>query len=103
MGHAIERHAGRWEFQGGRVRFVDVTPDGVVKLRWVPRGQGPAANPTELRSSIEPVIYAAAPDATAVEIEGLAERSPHGFVALSGIRILRGGKSAFANDDKADV
>jgi hypothetical protein len=67
---------------GGDVDLIGVTPDGVVKLRLEGNCHGCPSSQLTLKSSIEEAIYAAAPDITALEVEGAIDRTsvPVGFV-----------------------
>ena len=77
---------------GGNVELLSVT-DGVVRLRLA--GSGCASTAATLKLAIEGAIYDAAPDMTALEVEGVVEQQqPTGFVKLQG----RNGASRPAND-----
>jgi hypothetical protein len=82
---AMDNAAAQWAKAGADVRLVSISPGGMVQLKVVQNGRGSST----LRRSIEQVIYAAAPDAAGVNIEGLPERdNKSGFVPLSALRIL---------------
>jgi Fe-S cluster biogenesis protein NfuA len=53
----------------GEVELIDVTPDGVVRLRMTGTGEGCTSSASALRPAVEAAIEAAAPEVTAVEIE----------------------------------
>ena len=77
---------------GGNVELLSVT-DGVVRLRLA--GSGCASTAATLKLAIEGAVYDAAPDMTALEVEGVVEQQqPTSFVKLQG----RNGASQPAND-----
>jgi Fe-S cluster biogenesis protein NfuA len=80
--HALESVKPRLGLHGGDVELIGVTPDGVVKLRLEGNCHGCPSSQLTLKSSIEEAIYAAAPDITALEVEGAIDRAsvPVGFV-----------------------
>jgi len=80
--HALESVKPRLGLHGGDVDLIGVTPDGVVKLRLEGNCHGCPSSRITLKSSIEEAIYAAAPDITALEVEGAIDRAavPVGFV-----------------------
>ncbi len=80
--HALESVKPRLGLHGGDVELIGVTPDGVVKLRLEGNCHGCPSSQLTLKSSIEEAIYAAAPDITALEVEGAVDRTsvPVGFV-----------------------
>ena len=80
--HALELVKPRLGLHGGDVDLIGVTPDGVVKLRLEGNCHGCPSSQLTLKSSIEEAIYAAAPDITALEVEGAIDRTsvPVGFV-----------------------
>jgi Fe-S cluster biogenesis protein NfuA len=79
---ALESVKPRLGLHGGDVDLVDVTPDGVVKLRLEGNCHGCPSSQITLKSSIEEAIYGAAPDVSALEVEGAIDRAsvPIGFV-----------------------
>ena len=81
--HALESVKPRLGLHGGDVDLIGVTPDGVVKLRLEGNCHGCPSSRITLKSSIEEAIYAAAPDITALEVEGAIDRAsvPVGFVS----------------------
>jgi Fe-S cluster biogenesis protein NfuA len=81
--NALESVKPRLGLHGGDVDLIGVTPDGVVKLRLEGNCNGCPSSQITLKSSIEEAIYAAAPDITALEVEGAIDRSsvPVGFVS----------------------
>ena len=80
--HALESVKPRLGLHGGDVDVVSVTPDGVVRLRLEGNCHGCPSSRMTLKSSIEEAIYAAAPDISALEVEGAVDRAsvPDGFV-----------------------
>jgi Fe-S cluster biogenesis protein NfuA len=79
---ALDSVKPRLGLHGGDVAFLGVTPEGVVKLRLEGNCRGCPSSRITLKSSIEEAIYAAAPDVTALEVEGAVDRAsvPVGFV-----------------------
>jgi Fe-S cluster biogenesis protein NfuA len=69
---------------GGEVELVGIT-DGVVQLRMKGSCQGCPSSSETLRNRIEEAIVAAAPDATGIAVEGVAEPTPapsSGFISV---------------------
>jgi Fe-S cluster biogenesis protein NfuA len=78
---ALESVKPRLGLHGGDVDLLGVTPDGVVKLRLEGNCHGCPSSRVTLKTSIEEAIYAAAPDITALEVEGIDRASvPSGLV-----------------------
>ncbi|HEX4652617.1 MAG TPA: NifU family protein [Candidatus Udaeobacter sp.] len=79
---ALESVKPRLALHGGDVDLLNVTPEGVVRLRLEGNCHGCPSSRATLKSSIEEAIYAAAPDVTALEVEGAVDRVsvPSGFV-----------------------
>ena len=74
---AIEEVKPRLGLHGGSVQLVEVTPDGAVRLQLEGNCEGCPSSRLTLKFSIEEAIYAAAPDITALEVNGLvAEHAP---------------------------
>lgn len=71
--NAIESVKPRLGLHGGSVDVVGVTPEGTVKLRLEGNCHGCPSSRITLKSSIEEAIYAAAPDLTALEVEGAVD------------------------------
>jgi Fe-S cluster biogenesis protein NfuA len=70
---------------GGNVELLGITSDGVVQLRLEGSCHGCPSSALTLRQTIEEQVYAAAPDVSAIEVEGLVEqpaRLPQGFIPL---------------------
>jgi Fe-S cluster biogenesis protein NfuA len=59
---------------GGNVELLDVR-DGVVRLRLVGNCDGCPSSALTMRQTVEEAILGKAPDVTAVEVEGLAEKN----------------------------
>ena len=69
---------------GGEVELVGIT-DGVVRLRMKGSCQGCPSSSETLRNRIEEAIVAAAPDATGIAVEGVAEPTAapsSGFISV---------------------
>ncbi len=70
---------------GGNVELLGVE-DGVVRLRLQGSCDGCPSSQVTLKYAIEEGIYAAAPDVTAIEVEGVVERPPslpNGIIPLT--------------------
>lgn len=70
---------------GGGVELVEVTAEGVVKLRMEGSGHGCPSSAATLKRTIEQAILETAPDAAAVEVEGVTDAQtagPNGFVPI---------------------
>lgn len=73
---------------GGNVELLEVTPEGVVRLRLEGSCKGCPSSRVTLKYAIEEAIYKAAPDVAAIEAEGAVDARPappQGFVPLSQI------------------
>ncbi|MGI9088376.1 MAG: NifU family protein [Chthoniobacterales bacterium] len=70
---ALEEVKPRLGAHGGNVELLGVTPDGVVRLRLEGNCEGCPSSRLTLKFSIEEAIYAAAPESTALELDGLVE------------------------------
>ena len=79
---ALESVKPRLGLHGGDVDLIEVTRDGMVKLRLEGNCHGCPSSRVTLKTSIQEAIYAAAPDVTALEVEGAIDRAsvPVGFV-----------------------
>jgi Fe-S cluster biogenesis protein NfuA len=71
--NALESVKPRLGLHGGSVELIGVTPDGGIKLRLEGNCHGCPSSRVTLKSSIEEAIYAAAPDVTAMEVEGAVD------------------------------
>jgi Fe-S cluster biogenesis protein NfuA len=58
---------------GGNVELLEATAEGVVRLRLEGSCHGCPSSRATLQSTIEEAIYAAAPDITALEVEGASD------------------------------
>ncbi|MDQ6623059.1 MAG: NifU family protein [Verrucomicrobiota bacterium] len=58
---------------GGSVQLIGVTPEGAVRLQLEGNCEGCPSSRLTLKFSIEEALYAAAPDITALEVNGLVE------------------------------
>ena len=71
----------------GRVELLNVSPEGQVQLRLEGSCHGCPSSRMTLQNSIEQAIYAAAPEITGIEVEGLVEEPTPGkaseFVQLN--------------------
>ena len=75
---------------GGHIELLSVSTDGTVRLRLDGSCHGCPSSRVTLQSSIEQEIYAAAPEITSIEVEGLVEEkpaAPSGFVPIGRIAI----------------
>jgi Fe-S cluster biogenesis protein NfuA len=71
--NALESVKPRLGLHGGSVELIGMTPEGGIKLRLEGNCHGCPSSRVTLKSSIEEAIYAAAPDVTAMEVEGAAD------------------------------
>jgi Fe-S cluster biogenesis protein NfuA len=71
--NALESVKPRLGLHGGSVQLVGVTPEGAVRLQLEGNCEGCPSSRLTLKFSIEEAIYAAAPDVTALEVNGLVE------------------------------
>ena len=74
---------------GGNVELLDVTPDGIVRLRMQGSCHGCPSSAITLKNSIEQAIYDKAPDVAAIEVEDAQEAHapapPSGFVPVESL------------------
>jgi Fe-S cluster biogenesis protein NfuA len=71
--NAIEEVKPRLGLHGGNVELLSVTPEGAVRLQLEGNCEGCPSSRVTLRYSIEEALYAAAPDITSLEVNGLVE------------------------------
>jgi Fe-S cluster biogenesis protein NfuA len=71
---ALEEVRPRLHAHGGDVELLDVR-DGVVRLRLEGNCNGCPSSAVTMRQTVEEAILGKAPDATAIEVEGLAEKA----------------------------
>jgi Fe-S cluster biogenesis protein NfuA len=69
--HALERVRPYLRSHGGNVELLGIA-EGVVRLRMLGSCNGCASSSLTFKLAIEEAIYAAAPDAVAIEVEGVA-------------------------------
>ncbi|HEY5315945.1 MAG TPA: NifU family protein [Pirellulales bacterium] len=80
---ALERVRPALGSHGGNVVLLGITDEGEVHLRLEGNCHGCASSQATLKSTIEQAIYAAAPDVSAIRVEGVVEAPPPGgFVPL---------------------
>ncbi|HWC88202.1 MAG TPA: NifU family protein [Pirellulales bacterium] len=80
---ALERVRPALGSHGGNVVLLGISDEGEVHLRLEGNCHGCASSQATLKSTIEQAIYAAAPDVSAVRVEGVVEPPPAGgFVPL---------------------
>lgn len=70
---AIEEVKPRLGLHGGSVELVEVTSEGGVRLKLEGNCEGCPSSRLTLKFSIEEAIYAAAPEITGLEVNGLVE------------------------------
>ncbi len=73
---------------GGNCELLGVSNDGIVRLRLEGSCKSCPSSQITLKHTIEEAIYAASPDVTAIEVEGVVELQPNslsGFVPLSSV------------------
>jgi Fe-S cluster biogenesis protein NfuA len=73
--NALESVKPRLGLHGGDVDLVNVTADGAVRLRLEGNCHGCPSSRITLKSSIEEALYAAAPDISALEVDGAVDRA----------------------------
>ena len=74
--NAIEDVKPRLGLHGGSVELLGVTPEGRVQLKLQGNCHECPSSRLTLRFSIEEALYAAAPDLSGLDVEGLAEEQP---------------------------
>lgn len=72
---ALETVRPRLGLHGGSVELLSITPAGEVKLRLEGNCHGCPSSRVTLQYSIQEAIYAAAPDVTALEVEGAVDQA----------------------------
>ena len=65
---------------GGDVELLEITDDGVVRLRLLGSCDGCASSSVTLKLAVEGAIEAAAPEVTAIEVETPTSSDPTGSV-----------------------
>jgi len=81
---AVERLRPRLRKLACTIDSVEVR-DGAVRLTVTPSGHGCGSSLGEVRSLVEDVLYELAPDLTSLEIPGLEQPAPTGFVSLDSL------------------
>ena len=76
--NAIEEVKPRLGLHGGSVELLGVTPEGRVHLKLQGNCHECPSSRLTLRFSIEEALYAAAPDLTGLDVEGLPDEAPAG-------------------------
>ncbi len=77
--NAIEEVKPRLGLHGGSVDLLGVSADGRVQLKLQGNCHECPSSRLTLRFSIEEALYAAAPDLTGLDVEGLPEETPAAF------------------------
>jgi Fe-S cluster biogenesis protein NfuA len=88
---ALDRVRPYLQSHGGNVEYLGIA-DGVVHLRMQGKCNGCPSSEATARSTIEEAIFAAAPDVSRIEVEGVATAAPRaasGFVPLEQVGMLR--------------
>jgi Fe-S cluster biogenesis protein NfuA len=85
---ALEKTRPYLRSHGGSVNLISVDPAGIVTLRLEGSPNGCASSSATLKSVVEQAVYDAAPDVTAIHVEGsLAEQKPApAFVPLTALQ-----------------
>jgi Fe-S cluster biogenesis protein NfuA len=82
VAQALEKVRPYLSSHGGGVELLGIS-EGAVRLRMQGSSHGCPSSAMTLKLAIEEAIYEAAPDATAIEVEGAVEQpSPSGLVQL---------------------
>jgi len=74
--NALEEVKPRLGLHGGSVELLEVSPEGRVRLRLQGNCHECPSSRLTLQFSIEEALYAAAPDLTGLDVEGLSEEHP---------------------------
>src|SRR4029079_1003361 len=77
--NALDEVQPRLGLHGGRVELLGVSPEGRVQLKLQGNCHECPSSRLTLRFSIEEALYAAAPDLTGLDVEGLPEEQPKVF------------------------
>ncbi len=85
VGQAVDRVRSRGRLHNGEIELLSVQ-DGAVRIRLHSNGQGCGSN---LKETLEEAIYQAAPDLTALVVEGPEEK--HSFVPIEMLMAVKGG------------
>jgi Fe-S cluster biogenesis protein NfuA len=82
---ALDKCAPYMASHGGAVELLSISDDGAVHLRLEGSCHGCPSSRVTMQTSLEQEIYAAAPEVTSIEVEGLVEAppaEPGGFVPI---------------------
>lgn len=82
---ALEKIRPNIQSHGGNVRLVSVDDAGAVTVRLEGSHSGCGSSPANLKSAVEQVIYDAAPDVTAIHMEGVLAEPALAFVPLAAL------------------
>jgi len=82
---------------GGEAELLDIN-DAVVRVRFAGSLNGCGSSAQAIRSAIEQAVYGAAPDASAVIVDGL--ESPPVFVPLAALAIKSQTQAATGNSQR---
>ena len=74
VNQALEQVRPYMRSHGGGVELLEITPEGVVRLRLDGTCHGCPSSRITLKFAVEKAIYAAAPDAAGLEVEGGSEQ-----------------------------
>jgi Fe-S cluster biogenesis protein NfuA/nitrite reductase/ring-hydroxylating ferredoxin subunit len=88
---ALEKTRPYLQSHGGNVELVDVDATRVVRLRLEGSCHGCPSSALTLKLAIEQAIHEAAPDVTAIEVEGRTEAAQPRGPALVGLSVSAGG------------
>jgi Fe-S cluster biogenesis protein NfuA len=84
VAQALEKVRPYMQSHGGDVELLGVSDDVVVRLRLEGSCHGCPSSHVTLKYAVEEAIYAAAPDVSAIDTEGVAEPRPMtGFVPMT--------------------
>jgi Fe-S cluster biogenesis protein NfuA len=88
---ALDRVRPYLQSHGGNVEYLGLA-EGVVRLRMQGKCNGCPSSEATARSTIEEAIFAAAPEVSGIEVEGVVAATPRatsGFVPLEQVGMLR--------------
>jgi Fe-S cluster biogenesis protein NfuA/nitrite reductase/ring-hydroxylating ferredoxin subunit len=100
---ALEKTRPYLKSHGGNVELVSVDDAGAVTLRLEGNCHGCPSSSATMKLAVEEAIYEAAPDVTAINVEGATqEQSAGGFVPIADLR-ANGQKEIPANGNHLEV
>ena len=99
---AIEKTRPYLRSHGGNVELVRVSEAGGVVLRLEGNCHSCPSSAATLQLTVEQAIYDAAPDVTAIVVEGAIPQSPVSFLPLSALQGTNGGKGPDNDDHSHD-